>query len=196
VKAGKAYISSLGTTGLLIASSVLLLLVGGTLVAFDRWPDGWGGDAEVVAVGEENSAVRVREVAAERRRATRARVAERRRRAAEVQRRRARAKAAAARSSDGRWAHSAPLADPVISDLPAPDADGTPGGSSGGPGGDATGGGSGGGASGGGSGGGGETTRQLGNAISNVSPQAGSAIGDVGSALDQSVGATAPSLAP
>lgn len=38
MRAGKAYISSLGTTGLLVASSLLLLVVVGALVAFDRWP--------------------------------------------------------------------------------------------------------------------------------------------------------------
>jgi hypothetical protein len=38
MRAGKAYISSLGTTGLLIASSVMLLLVVGAFVAFDSWP--------------------------------------------------------------------------------------------------------------------------------------------------------------
>ena len=38
MRAGKAYISSLGTTGVLIASSLLLLTVVGALVAFDRWP--------------------------------------------------------------------------------------------------------------------------------------------------------------
>jgi hypothetical protein len=194
VKAGKAYISSLGTTGLLIASSLLLLAVCGTIVAFDRWPDDEGSRADVVAVDGSERAVPASEVT-ERRRAARARATERRRTRAATQRRRARAKAKAARATDGRSAHVAPLADPVISDLPAPDNDGSPGQSPGGPGGAAGGGGSGGG-SGGRGGGGGETTRHLGNAVSNVSPQAGAAIGEVGSSVDQALDATAPALAP
>jgi hypothetical protein len=194
VKAGKAYISSLGTTGLLIASSVLLLVVVGTIFAYDRWPGDDPGRADVVAIGEGDGAVRARTVSAERRRAARTRAAQRRR-AARARLRRVRAKAAGARAADGRWADSTPLGEPVISDLPAPDTDGSAGGSPG-AGGLPSGGhttrdlgtGSG--------GGGGETTRHLGDAVSNVSPQAGSAIGDVGSAVDQAVGVTTPGLSP
>jgi hypothetical protein len=40
VKATKAYIASLGTTGVLLAASVLMLAVVSAVVAFDRWPDG------------------------------------------------------------------------------------------------------------------------------------------------------------
>jgi hypothetical protein len=195
VKAGKAYISSLGTTGLLIASSLLLLAVGGTIVAFDRWPDGEGSRADVVAVDAGERAVPASTVT-ERRRAARARTSERRRARAAAQRRRARARAKAADGPDGRSSHSVPLADPVISDLPAPDTDGSPGQSSGGSGGPAGGGASGGGSGGRGGGGGGETTRQIGNAVSNVSPQAGAAIGEVGTSLDQALSTSAPSLAP
>jgi hypothetical protein len=194
VKAGKAYISSLGTTGLLIASSVLLLLVVGTIFAYDRWPDDDPGRAHVVAIGDGEAAVRARTVSAERRRAARAR-ASARRRAAAANRRRARAKSADANATEGRWADSTPLAEPVLSDLPAPDSDGLAGqapGAGGSPAGDQNtrhlGAGSG--------GGGGETTRHLGDAVSSVSPQAGSAIGEVGSAVDQAVGVTAPSLHP
>lgn len=50
MRAGKAYISSLGTTGLLIASSLLLLAVAGAFFAFDRWPDHAAADSEVVPI--------------------------------------------------------------------------------------------------------------------------------------------------
>jgi len=193
VKAGKAYISSLGTTGLLIASSVLLLAVVGAIVAYDRWPDDEPSRADVVAVDGAQRAVPARSVTSERRRAARARAVERRRAAARSRRARARK---AAKPADGRWAESAPLTDPVISDLPAPDSDGSPGQPSGGRG-TPGGGGRASGPSGGGTGGrGSETTRHLGDTVSNVSPQAGTAIGDVGTAVDQAVGVTAPSLSP
>jgi hypothetical protein len=52
MRAGKAYISSLGTTGLLIASSVLLLLVVGAFVAFDSWPTQATAVPEEVAIGD------------------------------------------------------------------------------------------------------------------------------------------------
>jgi hypothetical protein len=52
LKAGKAYLSSLGTTGLLVASSLILLVVVGALIAFDAWPDGAAaGKPEDVALG-------------------------------------------------------------------------------------------------------------------------------------------------
>ena len=50
MRAGKAYISSLGTTGLLIASSVILLLVVGAFVAFDSWPTQGAVVPEEVAI--------------------------------------------------------------------------------------------------------------------------------------------------
>src|SRR4051794_34654286 len=40
MKATKAYIASLGTTGVLLAAALLLLGVVSAVVAFDRWPDG------------------------------------------------------------------------------------------------------------------------------------------------------------
>jgi hypothetical protein len=43
VRAGKAYIASFGTTGVLITSSLLMLTFVSTLVAFRAWP---GADAE------------------------------------------------------------------------------------------------------------------------------------------------------
>ena len=53
MRAGKAYISSLGTTGLLIASSLLLLMVVGAFVAFDSWPGQAAADPEVVSIAAE-----------------------------------------------------------------------------------------------------------------------------------------------
>jgi hypothetical protein len=40
MKATRAYIASLGTTGVLLAASILLLTIVSTLVAFDGWPSG------------------------------------------------------------------------------------------------------------------------------------------------------------
>src|SRR5690242_16159408 len=40
MKATKAYIASLGTTGVLLAGSILMLAVVSAVVAFDRWPGG------------------------------------------------------------------------------------------------------------------------------------------------------------
>ena len=40
MKATRAYIASLGTTGVLVASSALLLVVVSALVAFNAWPGG------------------------------------------------------------------------------------------------------------------------------------------------------------
>src|SRR3954451_2803835 len=40
MRATKAYIASLGTTGVLLAASLLMLAVVSAVVAFDRWPDG------------------------------------------------------------------------------------------------------------------------------------------------------------
>jgi hypothetical protein len=40
MKATKAYIASLGTTGVLLAASILMLAVVSAVVAFDRWPGG------------------------------------------------------------------------------------------------------------------------------------------------------------
>lgn len=40
MKATKAYIASLGTTGVLLGASILMLAVVSAVVAFDRWPSG------------------------------------------------------------------------------------------------------------------------------------------------------------
>jgi hypothetical protein len=172
---------------LLIASSLLLLVVVGTIVAFDGWPTGEPSRADVVAVGRDH-AVRARSVTVRR---ARARTTAERRRAAIV-RRRARARAGAA--TDGSSVGLARPAEPIISGLPGPDSGGWSG--QGGTGSGATGGAAQAGGRGGGSGSGSETTRQLGDAVSNVSPQAGDAIGDVGGALDQAIGGPNPSLHP
>jgi hypothetical protein len=60
MRATKAYIASLGTTGLLLAFSASLLLLVGTLFAFDAWPGADIRDAvESVLVDEGDDAVRV-----------------------------------------------------------------------------------------------------------------------------------------
>ena len=65
MKAGKAYISSLGTTGLLVASSVILLIVVGALIAFDAWPTGASaGRPENIALGATERAAAVKGVSA------------------------------------------------------------------------------------------------------------------------------------
>ena len=54
MRATKAYIASLGTTGLLLAFSASLLILVGTLFAFDAWPGGDIRDAvESVLVDDE-----------------------------------------------------------------------------------------------------------------------------------------------
>jgi hypothetical protein len=40
MKATKAYIASLGTTGVLLGASLLMLAIVSAVVAFDRWPNG------------------------------------------------------------------------------------------------------------------------------------------------------------
>ena len=61
MRATKAYIASLGTTGLLLAFSASLLILVGTLFAFDAWPGADIRDAvESVLVDDEgDDAVRV-----------------------------------------------------------------------------------------------------------------------------------------
>jgi hypothetical protein len=126
VRAGKAYISSLGTTGLLIASSLLLLAVVGTVLAFDRWPDNAAAaDTQVVPIA--GAAVRGAGSDAPRGQAARATAA----RAAGDTTVRAATSGAAPRATAGVAAvqvvresdslTAARPADPVVSDLPAPD---------------------------------------------------------------------------
>lgn len=58
MRADRAYIASLGTTGVLLASAVLLLAVVSTLVAFRGWPGtGLAEDIGHLVVGEQERAV-------------------------------------------------------------------------------------------------------------------------------------------
>ena len=60
MKATKAYIASLGTTGVLLAASLLMLAVVSAVVAFDRWP---GANAQTpvqtLVLNEKAPAIRV-----------------------------------------------------------------------------------------------------------------------------------------
>jgi hypothetical protein len=101
MRARKAYISSLSTTGVLIASALVMLTIVGALVAFDRWPSHAVAEAETVPIAADSTdaigrAVAVRGTAA---------------RAGRVERN----VATAAPTPSG------PVADPVVSQLPAPD---------------------------------------------------------------------------
>ena len=92
MKPGRAYISSLGTTGVLIASSVLLLVVVGALMAYDRWPAGASsGGADSIVIGTADGAVPASATAGDRRaaRAKRRAAATRKRKTARVTRARA-----------------------------------------------------------------------------------------------------------
>jgi hypothetical protein len=191
VKAGKAYISSLGTTGLLVASSVLMLIVVGTIVGFDRWPAGSHYGSDTVAIGTAAQSRPARTVVTGRARAR----AERRR--AQARLRDARARARLTRSGGGHRDAAPALDGTVVSGLPAPDSDPLGGGPMGGtPGsGSSVGTRSGGAPVGGGSQGGGPT-RHVGDAVSQVSPDAGGTVGQVGQAVDQAVNESAPSIAP
>jgi hypothetical protein len=189
VKAGKAYISSLGTTGLLIASSVLMLLVVGTIVGFHRWPSGSPGGVDTVAIGGADHLRPARSLVAEQRRLR----ADRRQAAA--RRRAARVSARLRTARAGAAGDETTIVDPVVSGLPAPEAGPAPGAVMGSP----TGRGDVGARSGGGvrdGGHGGETAGQVGGAVSQVSPQAGDTLGQLGQAVDQAVTESAPQVAP
>src|SRR3954447_6692450 len=59
MKATKAY-SSLGTTGVLLAASVLMLAVVSAVVAFDRWPGaGVASPVKTLALNERPATIRV-----------------------------------------------------------------------------------------------------------------------------------------
>ena len=181
MKAGKAYITSLGTTGLLVASSVLLLVVVGALIAYDGWPTGSDyAPPEIVAVGSGDP----ERVVAKRRLAREQRALERTRARERVDRRRGSRRAKRAGRSEE------PVGDRVISDLPAPDSrPGTVGGGGG------SGGGSGDAApAGGGSspGGGGSVSGQVAGTVATVHPEAGTTIGETGGAVSVAVGQVVP----
>ena len=60
MKATKAYIASLGTTGVLLAASILMLAVVSAVVAFDRWPGaGAATPVKTLVLNEKPSAIQV-----------------------------------------------------------------------------------------------------------------------------------------
>jgi hypothetical protein len=60
MKATKAYIASLGTTGVLLAASILMLAVVSAVVAFDRWPGAKvSAPAQTLLLTDEAPAIRV-----------------------------------------------------------------------------------------------------------------------------------------
>ena len=62
MKATKAYIASLGTTGVLLGASILMLAVVSAVVAFDRWPNGnISTRVQTLVVEERPAALRVSE---------------------------------------------------------------------------------------------------------------------------------------
>jgi hypothetical protein len=185
LKAGKAYISSLGTTGLLIASSLLLLVFVGALVAFDAWPGAdVPGSPETVAIGHTKQ-VRARS----RSRAGHHGQAVSRRRAAA--RRTAARRAAAQRGSAGPLpANVLDRRGGVVSNLPAPGSDGS-GTSGGGP------------ASPGlptgpapGRGTPASTTSGLGDVLSGLDPGAGGAVGQTGDTVGTAVDGATSGILP
>src|SRR3954454_7124790 len=65
MKATKAYIASLGTTGVLLAASILMLAVVSAVVAFDRWPGAnVEAPAKTLVLDEQAPAIRVSATAA------------------------------------------------------------------------------------------------------------------------------------
>lgn len=56
MRARTAYISSLGTTGVLIAAALAMLVLVGALVAFDRWPSHAVAEAETVPIADDGPA--------------------------------------------------------------------------------------------------------------------------------------------
>jgi hypothetical protein len=60
LKATKAYIASLGTTGVLLAASILMLAVVSAVVAFDRWPgDKFSSNVQTLVLTDQAPAIRV-----------------------------------------------------------------------------------------------------------------------------------------
>jgi len=129
VRAGKAYISSLGTTGVLIASSLLLLAVVGAMLAFDRWPDNAAAETDVVAITADGPASERTLQTHERTSASRASADRRtgtagdRGRAADtgVPSSVARAASVQVAADSDPLVKTPPPADPVVTELPAPD---------------------------------------------------------------------------
>jgi hypothetical protein len=60
MKATKAYIASLGTTGVLLAASILMLAVVSAVVAFDHWPgESVQSPAQTLVLSDKAPAIRV-----------------------------------------------------------------------------------------------------------------------------------------
>jgi hypothetical protein len=181
MRATKAYIASLGTTGLLLASAGSLLLVVGALFAFNGWPGGQVSDPVDSLVVDEQRPFPVTGPE-------------------QVARDAAPAARAVARSGRGGGAQAPGGGDAGTGTGGGTDTSGTIEG-----GGDGSG--DGGGAPGGGGGGGGtglppvdtggptdaladateQTTRAAGDALGGVSPQAGNGVSDTGQALSDIV---------
>jgi hypothetical protein len=119
MRARKAYISSLGTTGVLIAAALVMLTIVGALVAFDRWPTHAIAEAETVPIARDSTDAIGRAAVAHAARPTSA---------LRLDAYRVRAIRGVARRAGGvdqragaALAPGSRAADPVISDLPAPD---------------------------------------------------------------------------
>ena len=126
MRAGKAYISSLGTTGVLIASSFLLLTVVGALVAFDRWPSQAVAEPETVAIAEPAERARTTGASTAGAAALAPRALQRAGTTASAPTATARAAAGIATGTglveSGAATAQIPAADPVVATQPAPDA--------------------------------------------------------------------------
>jgi hypothetical protein len=125
MSARKAYISSLGTTGLLIAAALAMLIVVGALVAFDRWPSQAVAEAESVPVTRDgvNASHQSGESRAFARTgpSVRSTAISEKRSAAVLRRAAARAGKVDATAAPGPTAPA--IHEPIVSDLPAPDSD-------------------------------------------------------------------------
>jgi hypothetical protein len=127
MSARKAYISSLGTTGLLVAAALAMLIVVGALVAFDRWPTQAVAEAESVQIADDGPEAIRRAAApstlvASGAQAAPAALGESARPSSDLLRGAATRAGRVERS--GGSAERSPAArvdDPVVSDLPAPD---------------------------------------------------------------------------
>jgi hypothetical protein len=127
MSARKAYISSLGTTGLLVAAALAMLIVVGALMAFDRWPTQAVAEAESVPVATGGADERTtaansetRATATERGAARATKSSSARSRAA-LRGAAARAARVGAQTRDATPAPAGTTRDPVVSALPAPD---------------------------------------------------------------------------
>jgi hypothetical protein len=122
----RAYISSLGTTGVLVAFALVILTIVGAFVAFDRWPNQAVAEPTTVQVGVQGPRGVVESAARAVDRTTvggttvAARTVTFRAPAAAL-RRVAREAGSMGGIADAARRAEAPAGDPVVSDLPAPD---------------------------------------------------------------------------